>query len=305
LFSILLSASSFDEAVSRIYYYDTIARSEAEVIASINASQAELEQSQSELDSLNEELKAEADALQTLYDKQSEQTGAMRAQQAEAANYLASLSTEVQARIEEEEPELAGISQIVIEDEATRATQQAEVVNDQPAAEQQNQGQQQAAEQATANETQQAQETQQAEESQPTPEPVSYSNGSLSAVINAAWSIGPTRSDWGCAGWVYTVYRDAGVYDQMPRCAGWYAENFGYSSDLGDLMPGMVVAVTTHPYTAAGRIYGHCGIYVGDGIVRDYAGGGIRSVSIDDWINSYSSPGIPVRWGWVGGIPLS
>ena len=81
-----------------------------------------------------------------------------------------------------------------------------------------------------------------------------------------------------------------------------YAE-FCYSSNRADLRPGMAVAVSTHPHTSAGRIYGHIGMYVGDGTVMDNIGY-IRSISLDEWISYYGET-VPVRWGWLNGIVLS
>ena len=65
----------------------------------------------------------------------------------------------------------------------------------------------------------------------------------------------------------------------------------------------MIVAVSTHPHTAAGRIYGHVGIYIGDGVVMDNIGS-IRSISLDEWVSYYGAT-VPARWGWAGGMVLS
>ena len=75
------------------------------------------------------------------------------------------------------------------------------------------------------------------------------------------------------------------------------------SSNRSDLKPGMIVAVSTHSHTSAGRIWGHIGIYVGDGIMMDNIGY-IRTISVNEWINYYSTTVTP-RWGWLMGIVLS
>ena len=75
------------------------------------------------------------------------------------------------------------------------------------------------------------------------------------------------------------------------------------SSNKSTLKPGMVIAVPTHPQTRAGRIYGHIGIYVGNGIVRQNIGR-ISEQSLDSWISFYGKTATP-RWGWCMGIPLS
>ena len=65
----------------------------------------------------------------------------------------------------------------------------------------------------------------------------------------------------------------------------------------------MIVAVSSHPHTSAGQIYGHVGIYVGGGTVMDNIGY-IRSIDLGSWISYYGSTVTP-RWGWLGGVTLS
>jgi cell wall-associated NlpC family hydrolase len=59
----------------------------------------------------------------------------------------------------------------------------------------------------------------------------------------------------------------------------------------------MIIAVPYHNWTSSGRIYGHVGIYIGDGLVMDslYY---VRTVSLDAWIAEYSGMA-EVRWGWA------
>jgi cell wall-associated NlpC family hydrolase len=75
------------------------------------------------------------------------------------------------------------------------------------------------------------------------------------------------------------------------------------SSNRSDLKPGMIVAVSTHSHTSAGRIYGHIGIYIGGGMMMDNVGF-IRTISVDEWVNYYSTTVTP-RWGWLMGIELA
>ncbi|MBR2834909.1 MAG: hypothetical protein IKE43_04240 [Coriobacteriales bacterium] len=128
---------------------------------------------------------------------------------------------------------------------------------------------------------------------------VSYSGGSAQSVINAC-SYTPSPGQGWCAAWVTNVFVNAGIgYIGGNACDmyGWC-----YSSDIGSLQPGMIVAVSTHNLSSAGRIYGHVGIYVGGGIVMDNVGY-INSSDIYSWISTYSTT-VPVRWGWLGGIVL-
>jgi cell wall-associated NlpC family hydrolase len=61
----------------------------------------------------------------------------------------------------------------------------------------------------------------------------------------------------------------------------------------------MMVAVRQHNMTSAGSIYGHVGIYIGNGQLMDNIGY-IRTMSVYDWINTYNAHAINcnVRWGW-------
>ena len=142
----------------------------------------------------------------------------------------------------------------------------------------------------------------------PTPAPTSNGGaGTMQAVLNAAYSTSetePLNNGWGCAGWVYCVFRNSGVYNKKPRCAAWYYENWCFSSNRADLQPGMVIAVSTWTGTSAGKIYGHVGIYVGNNTVRHLSAGTIREMSLDKWIKQYGTTVTPM-WGWNGGIALS
>lgn len=128
-------------------------------------------------------------------------------------------------------------------------------------------------------------------------------HGSLAALLDSAYSIGPTRKDWGCSGWVYVVFDDAGISGFSGSAADFY-DAWCDSDDIDAIRPGMVVAVSTHTLTSAGRTYGHVGIYVGDGMVRHYSAGAIREMPLDEWIDTYGTTVAPM-WGWVDDIALS
>lgn len=129
----------------------------------------------------------------------------------------------------------------------------------------------------------------------------SYGGVSASSVIEAC-QYTPSPGTGLCAGWVTNVFVNAGVGYFGGNACDMYA-SWCYSSDVEQLMPGMIVAVSTHSLTSAGRIYGHVGIYVGDGIVMDNIGY-IRSVNFYDWTATYGTTVEP-RWGWLGGVELS
>lgn len=125
--------------------------------------------------------------------------------------------------------------------------------------------------------------------------------GSQAAVVSACYSTPSPGLGW-CAAWVSQVFNNAGYGYIGGDACDMYAAYCG-SSDRSAIQPGMIVAVSTHPHTAAGRIYGHVGIYIGDGVVMDNIGS-IRSISLDEWVSYYGAT-VPARWGWAGGMVLS
>lgn len=126
-------------------------------------------------------------------------------------------------------------------------------------------------------------------------------SGSQARVIAACKSTGSPGAGL-CAMWVSMVFANAGF-----AYAGGNANDmynwWTTSSNRADLKPGMIVAVSTHSHTSAGRIYGHIGIYIGDGIMMDNVGW-IRTISVNEWIRYYSTTVTP-RWGWLMGIKLA
>ena len=127
-----------------------------------------------------------------------------------------------------------------------------------------------------------------------------YGSGSASDVVNACYSTPSPGAGW-CAAWVTSVFRNAGVGTWYGDACDMYS-SWCYTSDRGSLCTGMIVAVSTHTATLAGRIYGHIGIYIGGGMVMDNIGY-IRTIDIDSWIAFYGDTVTP-RWGWLGGVAL-
>ena len=112
------------------------------------------------------------------------------------------------------------------------------------------------------------------------------------ALVLAAYRT-PTAGGGYCAAWVSNVYVKAGY----PRPGGnandqyyWYCN----SNDLSELRPGMMVAVPTHNHTQAGKKYGHVGIYVGNGVIRENIGI-VKDTKLSDWIAYYGSS---AKWGF-------
>lgn len=102
-----------------------------------------------------------------------------------------------------------------------------------------------------------------------------------------------------CAMWVSQVYSLAGCgYTGGNACDMYYA--WCKSSDRSELKVGMMIAVPTHHATDMGKIYGHVGIYIGDGKVRHNIGQVVTD-DLDKWISYYGSDA-EVRWGYPSGV---
>ena len=120
-------------------------------------------------------------------------------------------------------------------------------------------------------------------------------------LVSVAYST-PSPGAGLCAMWVSQVFSRAGY-----RYAGGNADDmywrWCHSSDRTQLRVGMVIAVPSHSHSRMGSIYGHIGIYVGRGQVRDNVGA-VRDSPLDEWIRHYSTTEV-VRWGYLLGIVLA
>lgn len=121
-------------------------------------------------------------------------------------------------------------------------------------------------------------------------------------VITSAMST-PTPGPKLCAQWVTNVFVGAGIAGDIGGDACDMYNKWCTSSKKSDLKPGMIVAVNTHNLTSAGLVYGHVGIYIGNGMVRHNVGE-IEDMPLETWIRTYGTT-VPVKWGWLGGIDLS
>ena len=131
------------------------------------------------------------------------------------------------------------------------------------------------------------------------------SDGTLSArqaAVVSACSWVPSPGSGLCAAWVSDVFEAAGMGYPGGDARDYYWW-WCVTSDLSELRPGMVVAVTTYPSEGLGAIYGHVAIYVGGGMVMENVGA-IQATPIDTWIDWYSGTVTP-RWGWVYGTDLT
>ena len=112
------------------------------------------------------------------------------------------------------------------------------------------------------------------------------------AIIAAAQST-PSPGGGRCLEWVNNVYEAAGhPFARLPGAVDVY-NAYCNNTDFSQIEPGAVLAVPDSG-TAMGSIYGHIGIYIGNGQVMDNIGY-IRTIPLETWISSYKTQ---ARWGW-------
>ena len=198
---------------------------------------AEVRELKEQLEQEQAELEAQKADLEELQAQQQAQLEDARAKQQESQELVDGLSAEVQELMEQRDAELLAAQQL---------------------AEQMRQ--------------QQQQQQQQGGGSRPSGgggNTVVTGSGSLSAVISACHST-PSPGSGLCAAWVTNVFIRAGVGSFWGNADDMYYSWCGTSPS--NIQPGMIIAVNSSPASAAGRIYGHIGIYVGNGTVMDNVG---------------------------------
>lgn len=276
---VLLSSSSFEELAVNIYYLSKVSESEAQLIEHTKQVKQQLEDQQAVL----QEQYAQLDALRV---EQETQLADMQARQEESYSLLYSLDAEVQALTAQYNEELM---------EQARAAEEARIAAEQAAA-------QQAAASggSSGGDAGYSDGGGSYDDGGSSWGGGSSGYGSASAVVNACYST-PSPGAGYCAAWVTYVFQNAGIGSFYGNACDMYA-SWCYSSDMGSIQPGMIVAVSSHSATAAGRIYGHVGIYIGGGTVMDNIGY-IRSIDLGSWVSFYGDIVTP-RWGWLGGVAL-
>ena len=276
LLSILFNSASFEQFTSNLTYMTKVNQSDQELIEEVRSDKEQLEQAKSELEQdkaaleqdkeqleqAKSELESQKAQLEQLKANQTQQLSAVQAKQNEATALVESLSDDVKALVAQRDAELYAAA------EEERRQREAEEAARQQAA-------------AGGGVT------------------GSLSGASASvkgaAIVAACSRVGSPGAGL-CAMWVSQVYNRAGLGYPGGNANNMYW-NFCKSSNKGDLEPGMIVAVSSHSHTSAGRTYGHVGIYVGNGTVMDNVGY-IRTIGLDSWISYYSDTVTP-RWGWA------
>ena len=216
-----------------------------------------------ELEAQKAELESQKQELEDLNAQLESQLSDMKAQKAEAEDLVSNLDQEVQDLIAQRDAELAA----AIEAEKEAQQQQSYPVYGDLVGE---------AGDRTSSEKQ-------------------------NAIVAACHRVPSPGVGW-CAAWVSRVYAAAGLGSYSGNADDMYAW-YCHSSNLNDLKVGMIIAVSSHSHTYAGRIYGHVGIYVGNNTVMHNVGS-ISSQSLESWINYYGTTVTP-RWGWLGNLNIA
>lgn len=275
---LLLSSTTFDQLTSNIYYLDKVSQAEREMIddvkelkaaleeqrAALEEQKASLEEQMEELEAQKASLEDQRSELEELEEQQSAELEEARAKQAESQELVNSLSEEVQELMAQRDAELLAAQQ---------------------AAEEARRREEEAASQGSSGSSGST---------------VVNGSGSLSAVVSACYST-PSPGSGLCAAWVTDVFQNAGIGSFWGNADDMYYSWCGTSTSA--IQPGMIIAVNSSPTSAAGRIYGHIGIYIGNNTVMHNIGY-VASYSLSQWISIYSALCTPLC-GWLGGIVLS
>lgn len=270
---VIMSSTSFEELSSNIYYLDKISQSDAAMIAEVKAAKEALDAQKAVLEQQKADLEDQKGQLETLNESQKQQLAEMEAKQDEINDTLSGLSDQVAQLMAERDQELVEYNNARLQEQRAAA---AAASASTPGA---------AASGVSGTGIGQT----------------SAGTGSQAAVVAACKSTGSPGSGL-CAMWVSLVFSKCGYGYYGGNACDMYSA-WCTSSNRNDLQVGMIVAVSTHSHTSAGRIYGHIGIYIGGGTIMDNVGY-IRSIGVNDWINYYGTTVTP-RWGWIGGRVLS
>ena len=278
LLSVFLNSTSFEQLTNNLTYMGKINASDEQLIGDVKDAKAELEQAKSDLEDAKSQLedaKSQLEdqkaQLEQLKGEQQDQLAAVQAKQDEATALVDSLSQDVKDLVAKRDAEILAAAE-----EERRQKEAAE---------------------AAARAAQQAAQSGGGSGGAGVTGSLSGASASTkgSAIVSACSRVGSPGAGL-CAMWVSQVYSAAGLGYPGGNANNMYW-NYCTSSNKGDLQPGMIVAVSTHPHTSAGRTYGHVGIYVGNGTVMDNVGY-IRTIGLDSWISYYGVTVTP-RWGWA------
>ncbi|OFK23969.1 hypothetical protein HMPREF2826_08855 [Olsenella sp. HMSC062G07] len=268
ILSVLMSSTSLEDLASNVYYFGKISENDRRMIQEVKDVRAQLDQQKAELED-------QKTRLEELSQTQRERMQEMRSRQDEVRSTLDGMSDQVKQLLSQRDDQLQQMAE------------------------------QRAAQERAAREAAAARARASSAASAPSGvtgalDPSAAASGAAARVVDACHAT-PSPGGGYCAMWVSMVFQNAGLGYPAGDACDMY-DNWCVSSDRGTLRPGMIVAVSTHSHTSAGRIYGHIGIYVGGGTMMDNIGY-IRTIGLNEWVSYYGTSVTP-RWGWVFGRAL-
>lgn len=306
---LVLGSQSVEELISNLRSYDKITETNARLISDVKDERSKLQSDQQQLEDHKTELEAQRATQQ-------EQLEQMRAKQDEAQQVVDGLDQKVKDLIAQRDQELLAAQEEAKRAAEERARQEQEEKERAAAAAAEATAQDEGSSSASASTSSEASSSSGSSSSASTSSAGSASTsrsastssstasesvtGSAAAIVASCKST-PSPGGGLCAAWVSNVFTNAG-YGFIGGNANDMYNSYATYSSRSQLKPGMIVAVSSHPHTAAGRIYGHIGIYIGGGQLMENVGT-IRTSSIDWWCSYYGATVTP-RWGWLGGIVL-
>lgn len=279
--ALLLASESFDELISNAYYVEKVNEKDRAIIA-------EVEETRKALEAQKVELEAQKAELEDLKAQQAARLDEMRAKQEETQELLSGLDEDVRELIAQRDAEILAAAQAEAEAERKRKEEEERRRREE---EERQQGSSQGGGTSTPPVLPELGSGQE----------YSAASAAQKRVVNSCYYT-PSPGTGYCAMWVSRVMSNAGfgypTGDANDMYNAWCT-----SSNKANLQVGMIIAVSTHSHTFAGRIYGHIGIYIGDNKVMHNIGP-IKTDNLDTWISYYGTTVTP-RWGWASGIDLS
>ena len=278
LLDVLLSATDFDDFVSRLHYANKVADADAAAIQDVKDIKASLEADQAAL----EEQRAAQEQLQA---QQAEELASLNDQVAAAEDYAASLDSEVQALIAQRNAEIEAAAEAARQaaaEEAARQAAEAEAAGASPNG-------WTGGGSSSDSDGESGSSSGGSDGSSSDSSSGGGSGYQPASVVSAGYSyIGTPYSVLDCSGFTSAAYGDCG-YSLYHQSGVQYNTVASKSNLVGadGLVPGNLVF-----YARGGSIY-HVGLYIGDGYVIDSIPNGgvqVRSLYFCDGFCGGGSP---------------
>lgn len=300
---LVVGSTSASDLVSRIYYANKVASSDAQAISEVQKIQAELDQKKADLQS-------QQDQQQQLVDASQAKATEVQQKQAEHEAYVQSLSADVQQALAEEEAARKAA-------EEAAAQKAAEEAAAKQAAEQQAQASQQSSDNGGSNGGSSSQSSGGSNggssSNSSSSKPSSHSSGSVNVGSGISGAIAAAKTQLGvayswpgnaiagqefdCSGLVWWAYKQAGI--SIPRgqrmsngrnssMIGWALDSGRWTTNQANLQPGDLMFWGSSVNNTT-----HVGMYIGNGQMIHANWGGVEIAS------AYYSSG-----SFVGGGPV-